>query len=194
MTTFVLSSDSHYASLFIVETNSSAVGSERVPRSELVAQVTTLFVAGHESIAITTDLLLWELAKRPDSQDKIREEIAILRRNVAQRGDSEYTIEDLESMNYTVAVVKVSRDINLSSSRVDIARKELLRLHPTGYHVHRSAAKDDVIPLSMPVRLETGELIDEVPVEAGQNIALSLWGYNRQAAIAFDAQYRCLTS
>ncbi|OCH85713.1 cytochrome P450 [Obba rivulosa] len=146
----------------MIETNSSAVGSARVPRAELVAQVTTLFVAGHESIAITTDLLLWELAKKPDCQEKIREEITTLRRNLAQRGDSEYTIEDLESMTYTVAVVK-----------------ELLRLHPTGYHVHRTTAKDDIIPLSKPIRLDTGELVSEIPVEAGQNIALSLWGYNR---------------
>ncbi|EMD33938.1 hypothetical protein CERSUDRAFT_97863 [Gelatoporia subvermispora B] len=133
----------------MIETNASAVGSARVPKEELVAQVTTLFVAGHESIAITTDLLLWELAKRPDCQDRIREEISVLRRNVTQRDSPE----------------------------------ELLRLHPTGYHVHRSAAKDDVIPLAKPIRLETGALTSEIPVEAGQNIVVSLWGYNRMSDV-----------
>ena len=57
--------------------------------------------------------------------------------------------------------------------------QETLRFHPIVYNIWRYAGKDDVIPLSDPVRGVDGTIISEVPVSAGQPIVISICGYNR---------------
>ena len=57
--------------------------------------------------------------------------------------------------------------------------QETLRFHPIAYHLHRVAAKDDVIPLSDPVSGVDGSVVSEVPISAGQPIIISICGYNR---------------
>lgn len=50
---------------------------------------------------------LYELAKHPEYQNKVREEISETRARVVERGDSEITISDLDSMHYLPAIMKV---------------------------------------------------------------------------------------
>lgn len=57
--------------------------------------------------------------------------------------------------------------------------QETLRFHPIVYNIWRYAGKDDVIPLSDPVRGVDGAIISEIPVSAGQPIVISICGYNR---------------
>ena len=57
--------------------------------------------------------------------------------------------------------------------------QETLRFPPIVYNLWRVAAKDDVIPLSLPVIGKNGETITEVPISAGQPVMLSICGYNR---------------
>ena len=64
-------------------------------------------VAGHETTASTTTWLFYELAKHPEFQEKMRAEITAKRAAVSARGDSDFTMEDLESMMYLQAVLKV---------------------------------------------------------------------------------------
>jgi Cytochrome P450 len=47
---------------------------------------------------------LWEVAKHPDSQDRIRAEIAALR---ARKEGGQFSATDLDSMAYTMASLKV---------------------------------------------------------------------------------------
>lgn len=54
-----------------------------------------------------------------------------------------------------------------------------MRLHPIVYTLTRSAGRDDVIPLSTPIRDENGNVISEIPVNEGTTINMSLCGYNR---------------
>lgn len=68
----------------------------------------TLILAGHETTATTLDFVLYELAKRPECQAKMRDEIVSLREKMQGRGATEYTLEDLDTLQYTTAVVKVS--------------------------------------------------------------------------------------
>lgn len=51
--------------------------------------------------------LFWELAKHPEYQEKIREEISAIRSKVIARGDNEFKMEDYDSMAYTLAAMKV---------------------------------------------------------------------------------------
>lgn len=52
-------------------------------------------------------------------------------------------------------------------------------MHPIVYHLSRAAGKDDVIPLSYPIRTKSGQMVSEIPVKAGQNIMVSVSAYNR---------------
>ena len=53
---------------------------------------------------------LWELAKHPDCQEKLRAEINKTLEKVKARGDANFTPNDFENMPYLVAVIKVRRD------------------------------------------------------------------------------------
>lgn len=64
-------------------------------------------LAGHETTATTLSWIFHELSKRPDVQATLRNEILETRKKVINRGDTEFTITDMESMPYTTAVMKV---------------------------------------------------------------------------------------
>ena len=67
----------------------------------------TLFLAGHETTANTVSWALYELSRHPEFQTKVREEIRATRAHAAQRGDTELTVPDLDSMKYLLALMKV---------------------------------------------------------------------------------------
>lgn len=64
----------------------------------------TLLLAGHETTATSFTWFLWEIAKHPESQERIREEITDFRR---RRGESQFSAVDLDNMAYTQAALKV---------------------------------------------------------------------------------------
>jgi cytochrome P450 len=57
---------------------------------------------------------LWELARRPEIQEKLREEVTATYNAIRARGKEDFTPGDIDGMAYTNAVVKVSR---LNSTR-----------------------------------------------------------------------------
>lgn len=117
---------------------------------------------GHETTASTTSWLLWELARHPDYQSKMREEIKAVRARVTARGDTDFSVSDLDSMTYCLA-----------------AMKEVLRLHPIAYLTERQAGRDDVLPLAYPLTTTSGETITEIPIPKGTACRISIWTYNR---------------
>ena len=64
----------------------------------------TLLFAGHDTTATTLTWYLWELAKHPESQERVRAEIIATR---AKNGGKELSITDLDSMAFTQATLKV---------------------------------------------------------------------------------------
>lgn len=76
-------------------------------------------VAGHETTSSTLAWLLYELSRRPDYQQKIREETKTARGRAAARGDESLTITDFESMTYTVAAMKVPLRLQYPYSGAD---------------------------------------------------------------------------
>jgi len=127
-----------------------------------LGQLTTLFLAGHETTASTTTWALYELSRHPDFQNKVREEIKETRAQAANRGDSDLSVADLDSMKYLLALMK-----------------ETLRYHPIVGALMRMAERDDVIPLAISQKTKTGEIIDSIPISKGQRVIMSLFGYNR---------------
>lgn len=67
----------------------------------------TMMLAGHETTASSMNWILMELAKNPEYQTLVREEIRRLRREVIARGDDDFTMTDLENMPYMTAAIKV---------------------------------------------------------------------------------------
>lgn len=50
-----------------------------------------------------------------------------------------------------------------------------IRLHPTGGTTDRVATNDDVLPLSQPIELPSGEQVHQIHIRAGQVRVLSAW-------------------
>jgi alkylphenol/PAH-inducible cytochrome P450 monooxygenase len=61
-------------------------------------------LAGHETTATTLSWFLWEIAKHPESQERIRTEVAAFRMH---KGEEPPTASDLDNMTYTQAALKV---------------------------------------------------------------------------------------
>ena len=81
----------------------------QLSKAEMVAQMATLTIAGHETTANTLTWLLWELAKQPKYQDQLRDEIKHKHEEVVDRDGegSDFRMEDLESMPFLQALLKV---------------------------------------------------------------------------------------
>ena len=75
------------------------------------AQMQTLTLAGHETTANTVSWLLWELAKHPDYQAKLRDEIKAGRQKMLARGEIRFTTEDLDNMPLLNNAIKVYHDL-----------------------------------------------------------------------------------
>ncbi|OSD02196.1 PAH-inducible cytochrome P450 monooxygenase PC-PAH 1 [Trametes coccinea BRFM310] len=146
----------------LVKANASENPKARLSDEEMISQMATFLLAGHETTANSMTWMLYELARHPDYQAKLRDEVRAVRARVSERGDSDFSISDLDSMTY-----------------VQAAMKEVLRLHPIVYSLVREASRDDVIPLGNPVTTTTGEVVDEIPIPKGTSCFVSIWGYNR---------------
>lgn len=93
----------------IVRANMSENSSLQLSKNEMVSQMAALTIAGHETTANTLTWLLWELAKHPRFQEQLREEIRQKRKEISVRvGEGvDFKLEDLESMPFLQAVLKV---------------------------------------------------------------------------------------
>ena len=64
----------------------------------------SLLLAGHDTTANTLTWFLWEMAKHPESQERIRAEIADFRE---RKGEVQPSVVDLDNLTYTQAALKV---------------------------------------------------------------------------------------
>lgn len=160
----------------------SADPTTRLDDTELMAQMFTLTFAGHETTAATLTFLFYELSRHVEYQERMRTEIATVRAQVHARGDPDFSMEDLDSMTITVNAIKVS-GLRSSNWRVDpywVSRlQETLRFHAIVSHMPRVATHDDVLPLEYPIVAQNGDVLTEIPINAGQVILTSFGMYNR---------------
>ncbi|KAH8977852.1 cytochrome P450 [Lactarius akahatsu] len=126
---------------------------------EMVDQIATLLFAGHDTTAKSLTWYLYEIARNPECQERVRAEIAAIR---AKKSGEELSATDLESMAYTLATIK-----------------EGLRLHPIVHTLLKEATQDDVIPLSSPIVTKSGEQVSSIPVRKGTLVDLAVGVYNR---------------
>ncbi|KAI0306242.1 cytochrome P450 [Multifurca ochricompacta] len=143
----------------LLRANESSDPKSKMADNEVIDQISTLLLAGHDTTANTLTWFFYEVARHPDAQERIRQEIAVVR---ARTNSEEYTTSDLDSMVYTQA-----------------ALKESMRLHPIFWMLARVATRDDVIPLAFPITTKSGEQITSIPIKKGTPIDISTAAYNR---------------
>ncbi|KZT21967.1 cytochrome P450 [Neolentinus lepideus HHB14362 ss-1] len=123
-----------------------ASGEGRMTTQETIDNLASLVMAGYSTTAGTLDFLLYELARSPERQQKLRDELLAFGR--------EPSYDDLmnpDRLPYLDAVVK-----------------EGIRMYPAAVHNARITTEDDVLPLGTPVRMPSGEVIRELHLPAGQ--------------------------
>ncbi|KAI0263471.1 cytochrome P450 [Gloeopeniophorella convolvens] len=146
----------------LLRANASEDPKSRMSNDELVDQVSTLLLAGHDTTSNSLSWFFYEIAQHPESQQRIREEIAAVR----ERNKGDITAADLDSMTYTQA-----------------ALKESMRLNPIIWLLMRVPSRDDVIPLAFPITGKSGEQMTSIPIRAGTPIVLCVSGYNRHPEV-----------
>jgi len=146
----------------LVRANANEKPSTRLSDREVISEIATMTLAGHGTTANTLSFALWELAKDVDLQCRLRQEMTETLHRVQGNGKTEIGFDEYESMHLLVAFMK-----------------EVFRFHPVGFVGGRQAMENSVIPLSSPVMLESGNLVNEIPVSKGQQIWVNIPGYNR---------------
>ncbi|KIM86964.1 hypothetical protein PILCRDRAFT_815408 [Piloderma croceum F 1598] len=125
---------------------------------EVIAQMTSLIVAGYNTTSITLTWALIELARNQSVQTKLREELTCQYRNA---GDPTYD-QFINGLPY-----------------LDAVTNEVLRMHSGSWETIRVAAKDDVIPLSVPIQTADNKTVDCISVTAGQVVSIPIRSANR---------------
>ncbi|KAK0460546.1 cytochrome P450 [Desarmillaria tabescens] len=140
-----------------------ASSEEKLSVSELYEQISTFIISGFETTTATLSFSIWELARHPDKQQRLREELSTI------NGDP--TFNDFQNgLPYLHAVLK-----------------ETLRLYPALPYMERVATKPDVIPLRQPLQLANGQVVHHVVVRPGQTVLIPIIAIHRQDSIWADA-------
>ncbi|KAK7439365.1 hypothetical protein VKT23_017589 [Stygiomarasmius scandens] len=150
----------------LVRSNKLSEPGKGLDDEEVLSQIATIILAGHETTASSMIWILYELARHPDDQAHVREELEEARKRKRESGEEAFSANDYDSMPFFNAVIK-----------------EGLRLYPIVISLFRCPDKDDVLPLAEPIISASGEKLNEVPVSKGQRIVVNIPNYNRLKSV-----------
>lgn len=135
--------------------------SEKLDDVELIGQMTTFILAGHETTSTQTQWALWCLAAHPEVVARLRAEVDEV---FGDRTEVDY--DELTDMTY-----------------LDCVAKEMHRCYAPVTSTVRVATRDDVIPLGQAYPTRKGESITSVPVKKGQDLIIPIQFINSNPAI-----------
>lgn len=146
--------------------------SERLSDNELLGQMTSFLIAGHETTATQTLWALYVLADQPQIVAKLREEI------------DEAFGPDLDDPAGKSRIPTVDFDTLQGMTYLDAVCKEMMRLYAPVTATPRWATKDTVVPLgkSYPTRDGKGTF-NSVPIVKGQEILIPIQVVNSSTDI-----------
>jgi len=133
--------------------------SQRLSDEDVLAQVPTFIVAGHETTSTGTTWALYALTQSPKVQRKLREELLTV-------DTDNPTMDQLNSLPY-----------------LDMVVRESLRVHAPVPSTMRVAMKDDVLPLSKPFTDRKGNVHEGIRVSKGQTLMIPILALNRDKSI-----------
>ncbi|KAK1227990.1 hypothetical protein PQX77_008981 [Marasmius sp. AFHP31] len=144
----------------VVEINEKAGDHpSRLTRQQIKDQIPSILVAGQDTTGNTTAFALYEFAKRPEWQERVRNELLSV--NGERRTAAAY--DRLQLLNAHI--------------------KETSRLHSALPHTFREALEDTIIPLSEPITTVDGRQISVIPVKKGQVVYAGIASYHRNIDI-----------
>ncbi|TDL23921.1 cytochrome P450 [Rickenella mellea] len=111
--------------------------------TQIIDNITTFTMAGHETTSGVLAFTLLELARHPEVQKRLRDEV------IQYGGTLSY--DTIPKLEYLDAVVK-----------------EGLRIHPAAPQTERVAMRDDVLPLLTPIKTKDGQVLTTFKVRKGQ--------------------------
>ncbi|KIJ12414.1 hypothetical protein PAXINDRAFT_118137 [Paxillus involutus ATCC 200175] len=149
----------------LLKNNLAADDSDRLPESEILAQISSLIFAAMDTTSGALCRLLYVMAQHTEVQDMLRRDIAEAK--TLQGRDLDY--EELMTLPLLDAVCK-----------------ETMRLYPPVTSVNRTTTCDTILPVSVPIRSTEGTLVHEVHVPKGTDIVVSLLCANANKAIWGD--------
>ncbi|KAG9045759.1 hypothetical protein FS837_005680, partial [Tulasnella sp. UAMH 9824] len=134
---------------------------EKMSDQEVMDQIYTMLVAGHETTSTSLSWLLYDLAhpKYQPIQSKLREELLSVETDRP-------SMEEINALPYLDAVVR-----------------ETLRRNSVLDTTVRIATQDDVIPLAKPFVDRQGVERTEIRIKRGEQIALNITAVNRDKDI-----------
>lgn len=132
---------------------------QRLSDEDVLAQVPTFLVAGHETTSVGTTWALYALTQNLRAQSKLREELINL-------NTDNPTMDQLNALPY-----------------LDMVVRETLRVHAPVPSTLRVAMKDDVLPLNQPFTDRRGKVHTCIPVRKGQTLMIPILAMNRAKSI-----------
>ncbi|KAL5514893.1 hypothetical protein ACEPAG_2209 [Sanghuangporus baumii] len=138
--------------------------SQRMNDEDVLAQVPTFLVAGHETTSSQTAWALFVLAQHPEIQSRLRTELQSICTDCPSADDL-----GSERLPYLDAVVK-----------------EVMRVHSVVPLTERVAMKDDIIPVSEPYFDRKGNLRREIRIKKGEAVQIPILSLHRSKDIWGD--------
>ncbi|PIL29235.1 cytochrome P450 [Ganoderma sinense ZZ0214-1] len=139
--------------------------SQRLSDEDVLAQVPTFMVAGHETTSTATTWCLYALTQNPRVQQKLRDELLSVETDTP-------TMDELNALPY-----------------LDMVIRESLRLHAPVPAAIRIPVKDDVIPVSAPFTDRNGEVQNSMKVDKGSPILIAIQALNRLKSVWGEDSY-----
>ncbi|VDC03529.1 unnamed protein product [Peniophora sp. CBMAI 1063] len=128
---------------------------QRLSDEEVLAQIPTFLVAGHETSSGALAWCLHALAEAPSVQEKLRRELTGVHHDVP-------SFDELAKLPYLDAVIR-----------------ETMRVYGPLTTTLRMAVRDDVLPVSKPFKDIYGKMHDEIRIGKGNRIVIPLMGMNQ---------------
>ncbi|PVG01510.1 cytochrome P450 [Serendipita vermifera] len=132
---------------------------EKLTDHEVLHQIPTFLLAGHETTSTSTTWGLFSLAIHKPIQDRLRQELRTISTDFP-------SMEELNSLPYLDAVVR-----------------EILRYHSVVLGTVRAATEDDVIPLETEFIDRHGKTRNSINVRKGDSIFISIVVVNKSRSI-----------
>ncbi|TDL20056.1 cytochrome P450 [Rickenella mellea] len=148
----------------LLRANTASDESERLPDSEILAQMNTFIQAAFDTATSAICRVLHQLVLYPEVQTKLREEIRQARQ---EKGDDVLDYDTLMSLPY-----------------LDAVTRETLRVFPPLPFSLRTTSQDIVLPLMWPIQSADGKReIKEIPLRKNTTVIIATMAANRSKAI-----------
>ena len=113
---------------------------QRLSDEDILNNINTVMFAGSDTTSLTLSWTLWLLAKHPEVQDRLREELSVVH-YPDTFGD--LSVDEINSLHSNISELPY----------LDKVTREALRLVPPVHSSIRVAMEDDEIPTSQPFKI-----------------------------------------